>query len=205
VTGRDALVEALRRSQDQGFLGPGPVEAHLDHAAAFVAATPPPAAFLDLGSGGGVPGLVLALTWSDAVGVLVDAQARRVRFLAEALDALGVGGRVAAVHGRAEDLARDPAHRGRYDVVTARSFGPPARTAECGAGFLRAGGCLVVAEPPGAPAERWPSSGLAGLGLGDDGVVTAAGGSVRRLVSTDGPLPPVPRRTPAMRRRPAWS
>jgi 16S rRNA (guanine527-N7)-methyltransferase len=198
------LVEVLRRSQALGFLGPGPVERHIDHAAAFLAATRPPAAFLDLGSGGGAPGLVLAVRWPDARGTLLDAQARRVRFLAQALEDLGVSGRVTAVHARAEDLAHDPAERGAYDVVTARSFGPPAMTAECAAGYLRAGGLLLVAEPPDVR-DRWPAGGLAELGLVDEGLISGGSSSVRALRSVAGPVVGVPRRAAALSNRPRFS
>ncbi|HET6966289.1 MAG TPA: hypothetical protein VFH58_16050, partial [Acidimicrobiales bacterium] len=66
---------------------------------------------------------------------------------------------------RAEEAGRRPDLRGTFDVVVARSFGGPAVTAECGAPFLVAGGRLVVAEPPGGSADRWPAEGLEVLGL----------------------------------------
>ena len=69
------------------------------------------------------------------------------------------------VEGRAEELARRADLRGRFDLVVARGFGPPAVTAECGAGFLVVGGRLVVSEPPGGRPDRWPAEGLAPLGL----------------------------------------
>ena len=103
-----ALLAVLRRSQAAGYLGPGPVEEHVEHAA-LVAAVERPSSYLDLGSGGGVPGLVLATARSEATGILIDAQARRVRFLVEALAELDVDDRVRALHARAEDAARDPA------------------------------------------------------------------------------------------------
>ncbi len=199
-----SLVEILRRSQAAGFLGPGPVEQHIEQAEAFVAAVPPPASFLDLGSGGGAPGLVLADRWPDTAAVLLDAQLRRVRFLVEAVEVLGFDRRVTVIHGRAEDLAHDSAHRGRYPVVTARSFGAPAETAECGAGFVATDGVLLVAEPPGAPDERWPVDGLATVGLLDDGVVHGPLSSVRRLLG-DGSTPTsVPRRAAPRRRSPRF-
>ena len=52
----------------------------------------------------------------------------------------------------------------RADVVTARSCGPPAVVAECGAPLLRVGGRLLVSEPPQVT-DRWPVEGLAALGL----------------------------------------
>jgi 16S rRNA (guanine527-N7)-methyltransferase len=80
--------------------------------------------------------------------------------------------RVEVVHGRAEDVGRDPRRRQTADVVTARSFGPPAVTAECAAPLLRVGGRLLVSEPPDAT-DRWPESDLAALGLvpGEPGAV----------------------------------
>lgn len=128
-----------------------------------------------------MPGLVLAERWTDTTIVLLDARARRTAFLADAVVALGWAGRVQVVTARAEVAGRDPALRRSFDAVTARSFGAPAVTAECGAPFLRPGGVLVVAEPPGADPARWPASGLAIVGLVDEGVTQTSGGTVRRL------------------------
>lgn len=150
-----------------------------------------------------MPGLVLALAWPDAAALLLDAQARRVAFLTAAIADLGLGDRVAAIQARAEELARDDGHRGTYDLVTARSFGPPAITAECAAGYLAPGGTLLVAEPPDQP-ERWSADGLGLLGLVDEGPVASELGTVRRLRSLDGPRPGVPRRTAAMQRSPRF-
>lgn len=123
-----------------------------------------PSRALDLGSGAGVPGLVLAVEWPDSTWVLLDAGERRTTVLQQAVIDLGVGSRVTVICGRAEGLGHDPAHRGTYDLVTSRSFGPPAVTAECGAPFLRVGGVLAVTEPPDEQ-PRWPAEGLAELGL----------------------------------------
>ena len=154
----------LERARDLGALGPGPVEDHITHAQRFVdSLTDSTGRLLDLGSGGGIPGLVIALARPDLRITLLDSQARRVAFLDEAIDSLGLS-HVTAHHGRAEVLARDPDHRASYAAVTARSFGPPAVTAECAAGFLEVGGHLLVSEPPGHP-NRWPSEQVGELGL----------------------------------------
>jgi 16S rRNA (guanine527-N7)-methyltransferase len=122
---------------------------------------------LDLGSGGGLPGLVIATARPALELTLLEARQRACRFLREAVSALGLE-RVTVVEVRAEEAARRPDLRETFDAVVARSFGPPAVTAECAAGFLREGGQLVVSEPPeeGTAAGRWPSAGLAELGLG---------------------------------------
>jgi 16S rRNA (guanine527-N7)-methyltransferase len=157
----------LGEARELGFLGPGPVDAHRDHAAAFVAALAarPPGLGIDLGSGGGVPGLVLATALPAWRWQLVETGARRAAFLDRAVARLGLEDRVEVVSGRAEDLGRTPGARSRADAVTARSFGLPPVTAECAAPLLRPGGVLVVSEPPGGPGDRWDAEGLAALGL----------------------------------------
>jgi 16S rRNA (guanine527-N7)-methyltransferase len=167
------LEGVLERSRSLGFLGPGPAQDHLEHARSFSRAwheisAVPPAAFLDLGSGGGVPGLVLAVGWQGTPCVLLDAMGRRCDFLAWAVEELGISGWVTVRCARAEDAAREADLESRFELVTARSFAAPAPTAECAARFLAPGAVILVSEPPD-PAEtaaRWPEAGLAELGLG---------------------------------------
>jgi 16S rRNA (guanine527-N7)-methyltransferase len=106
------------------------------------------------------------LTWDACRWTFLDAQRKRTAFLEEVVEDLGLGDRVEVVTERAEVLARSDEHRGTYDLVVARSFGPPPVTAECGSPLLRSGGLLVVSEPPTGSQDRWPTEGLAGLGLG---------------------------------------
>ncbi len=160
----DLLVQ-LERARALGFLGPGPVLDQVRHSHGFVSALETVRGTVgDLGSGGGVPGLPLALARPDLELVLIDAGHRRVVFLEEAVAALGLGDRVRVVEGRAEEVGRGPL-RGTLDAVVARSFGPPAPTAECAAPLLRVGGRLVVSEPPEGGAARWPTPGIELLGL----------------------------------------
>jgi 16S rRNA (guanine527-N7)-methyltransferase len=160
------LVSVLDKARHLGFLGPGPIEAHIDHAGGFAQAHegPAPRRALDLGSGGGLPGLVLALTWPESTWWLLDANERRSAFLLESLEVLGLTGRARVLHGRAEVLGRDGEFRHSMDLVTARSFGPPAVVAECAAPFLVVGGQLLVSEPPD-PSDRWDADGLRQVGL----------------------------------------
>ncbi|HEY6533152.1 MAG TPA: RsmG family class I SAM-dependent methyltransferase [Acidimicrobiales bacterium] len=162
-----ALQEALERSRRLGALGPGPIRTHVDHAAAFLealAAVPAGSTVVDLGSGGGVPGLVVLEARPDLSLVLLDAMEKRTALLVEAVAAMGAGDRCRVVTGRAEDMGRSDELRGAAVAVLARSFGPPAVTAECGSPFLALGGRLVVSEPPQV-SNRWPVAGLAQLGL----------------------------------------
>lgn len=182
------LVDVLEAARARGLLGPGPVATHADHARALAGlAGATPASFLDLGSGGGVPGLILAEEWPRAHGVLVDSRERSCAFLESAVEELELGGRLTVACGRAEDLARDPAFRASVELVVARSFAPPAVTAECAVGFLLPAGRLLVAEPPEADEKRWPIDGLAELGLTGPEVRRSAGVTAATL-ALSGPV-----------------
>ena len=167
----EVLLDILEGARRLGLLGPGPVARQLEHALDLATAIGEfGGGMLDLGSGGGLPGLVLFAHWEGATGVLLDAQRRRCEFLSRAVATLDLGSRVAVECGRAELLAREEHLRAGFDLVVARSFGAPAVTAECAVGFLRTGGQLVVTEPPEADAEadvpeRWPAAGLTALGF----------------------------------------
>ena len=142
---------------------------HIAHGRTLLDGLPPSGRVLDLGSGGGLPGLVLATARPELELILLESRQRACRFLREAVTDLGLTG-VDVVESRAEEAARRPDLRETFDAVVARSFGPPAVTAECAVGFLRPAGRLVVSEPPpdgegGGPA-RWPADGLEELGLG---------------------------------------
>ncbi|MEY2475536.1 MAG: rRNA (guanine527-N7)-methyltransferase [Actinomycetota bacterium] len=186
------LAEALDEARRLGLLGPGPVADHVAHAEGFTVAAPSaPGRFLDLGSGGGVPGLVLALAWPAAEVVLLDGSERRAAFLRRAVLALGLGGRVVVVAERAEVAGRSKDWRASFDRVVARAFGSPAVTAECAAPFLAVGGDLLVSDPPDGE-DRWPVQGLARLGL----VPQPQQGAIRRLVQEVRCPEQYPRRRP---------
>jgi 16S rRNA (guanine527-N7)-methyltransferase len=163
------LQRLLARSRDLGFLGPGNVDDQITRSIAFAVAagvTSPTGLVADLGSGGGLPALVLALVWPDSSWLLIDGNERRTTWLRDASSELGASHRVEVVCERAELVARSP-YRHQAQLVTARSFGPPAATAECAAPLLGLGGCLLVTDPPEGPDQlvRWPPEGLAELGL----------------------------------------
>ncbi len=75
---------------------------------------------LDVGTGAGFPGIPLAICHPGTSFILLDSLNKRVRFLEEASERLGLQN-VRAIHGRAEELARDPAHREAYDCVVSRA------------------------------------------------------------------------------------
>jgi 16S rRNA (guanine527-N7)-methyltransferase len=164
------LSRALEESRARGFLGPGAIEPQIEHARGFAAvwhdiSPAPPSSFLDLGSGGGLPGLVLLSDWTCR-SAFVDSMEKRMAFIGEVLawDDAPEGGEIHL--GRAELLAHQPGLAESFDLVTARSFGPPAVTAECAVRFLKVGGVLIVSEPPQDDGpSRWKPDSLGQLGL----------------------------------------
>lgn len=160
------MLEVLARARRFGYLGPGPVEVHLEHALGFARSVgEPPRRAADLGPGGGVPGLVLAACWPATQWTFIEVNERKATFLSAAVGELDLASRVAVLRRRVEVVGREVSHRAQYDLVVARSFGPPSATAECGAPLLRVKGSMVVSDPPAGGEGRWPAGPLAVLGL----------------------------------------
>jgi 16S rRNA (guanine527-N7)-methyltransferase len=107
---------------------------------------------LDLGSGGGLPGLVIAVLRPDVSVLCLDARAKKVRFVQSAVEALSLAN-VSTRAGRAEMLAREPRLRAAVDVVVCRAVGQTHVVAELARGFLRDGGSLSVIKGPRHSAE----------------------------------------------------
>ena len=78
---------------------------------------------LDLGTGGGLPGIVLKIARPDLLFTLLDSTQKKINVVKDLIDSLGLAG-VDAVWGRAEDLGKQPEHAGRYDIVVARAVAP---------------------------------------------------------------------------------
>ncbi len=201
--------EALVASQGFGFLGPGPLETAFEHAICFVDVggsllpNAPQAVWMDLGSGGGVPGLVCLEALPESRWVLLDGQTKRVAFLQDVVQAWGVQERVLTILGRAELVCREP-YVPTIDVVVARGFGPPALTAECAAGFLRVGGLLIVSEPPDSTGERWADLAGTQLGMTFEGIHRSRGFGYAVIRQSSAPNPMYPRSSTALKKRPLF-
>jgi len=99
---------------------------------------------LDLGSGGGFPGLPLAVALGSDRTLLVDSVGKKVRFLDTVVAATGLGRRIAAENARAEVLARDPRDRGAWPAVTARAVTSLAELVELALPLVAPDGVLVA-------------------------------------------------------------
>jgi 16S rRNA (guanine527-N7)-methyltransferase len=139
------------------MLGPAPVAEFIEHSELFVAALADlTGTVVDLGSGGGVPGLVVAWRRRDLDVVLVDRRATRTDHLRRLVARLGLGERVTVLTSEARAL---PRLLGRtVDAVVARGFGRPDEVVRAAAPILAVGGRLVVSEPPGGE-DRWGNVG----------------------------------------------
>jgi hypothetical protein len=207
---RSRLAAVLVRAKELGFVGRGPVEDQIDRSLGLLPiihttglSVDSSVEALDLGSGGGLPGLVLALTLTAWRWILLDGSVKRTTWLREAVDTLGLNDRVSVLTARAEVAGRGPL-RGTVDLVVSRGFAAPAPTAECAAPLLKTGGWLVVTEPPGGSPDRWPPDGLASLGLSREQLVTSpiAAVLIRSATATDGRYP---RRVGVPVKRPLWT
>ena len=166
----DDVRVALERPHRLGTIG-GDLEEQLAHCASFssvlaqVLGERTPKHGMDLGTGGGLPGIVLAVLWPDTRWTLVDLREARAREVERVVLRLGLQDRVDVIAGDAQTLGHDPDYREACDVVVARAFGPASITAECAAGLVSVGGEFVVSEPPGEDDQRWNEDGLAMLGF----------------------------------------
>ncbi|MEV1331738.1 16S rRNA (guanine(527)-N(7))-methyltransferase RsmG [Micromonospora costi] len=155
----------------RGLIGPRETprlwDRHLLNCAAVAERIPEGATVLDVGSGAGLPGLVLAIARPDLTVTLVEPLARRTSFLIEAVDELGLGGTVRVFRGRAEEAATGPAPL-LGDVVTARAVAPLDRLAAWCLPLAAPGGRLVALKGASAAEEiAEHAAAVAALGGGE--------------------------------------
>jgi 16S rRNA (guanine527-N7)-methyltransferase len=119
---------------------------------------------IDIGSGAVFPGLPIKIARPDLELTLAEATGKKARFLEMMAAELGLGG-VTVIHARAEELAHDPEHRGRYRLVLARTVAPLPVLLELTLPFLATGGVLAAPKGSAAPRElRESAHALAELG-----------------------------------------
>jgi 16S rRNA (guanine527-N7)-methyltransferase len=137
---------------EQGLIGPRETarlwDRHLMNCAAVAELVPPACSVIDLGSGAGLPGVVIAMLRPDAKVVLLEPMARRVAFLEECVRELGLAN-TSVCRGRAEEMSG----RLAADVVTARAVAPMDRLAGLALGLARPGGLVLAMKGAGAAEE----------------------------------------------------
>lgn len=108
---------------------------------------------MDVGSGAGFPGFVVAALREDIDVTCLDSLQKRIGFLTALQEAMGLRNISALLHGRAEDLGRDAAYRERYDIVTSRAVAAMPKLLEYTLPFTAVGGCVIAMKGADADAE----------------------------------------------------
>jgi 16S rRNA (guanine527-N7)-methyltransferase len=124
---------------------------HILDSLVLLPALPAQGRLIDVGSGGGLPGLPVAIARPELAVTLLEATGKKCRFLEDTARALGLD-QVTVLPGRAETVANDPAWREGFDVATARAVAGLPTLLELTLPFVRVGGELVALK--GARAEE---------------------------------------------------
>lgn len=107
---------------------------------------------IDVGSGGGLPGIPIAICRPDLQVTLLEATGKKVRFLRSCIDELPLPN-TRVLQGRAETLGQDSTHRQRYDVAVCRAVGPMAELLEYTLPLVKVGGWLLAMKGPSVEEE----------------------------------------------------
>jgi 16S rRNA (guanine527-N7)-methyltransferase len=165
-----------------------------------------PLRVIDVGSGGGLPGLPLRLARADLALTLLEANQRKAAFLVQAAAKLGLSG-VEVVARRAEDAGHDPRHRETYDVALARALAAMPVLVELCLPFVAVGGRLLAMKTDAAAEAASAGAAIARLGgeLVEIGAAASAARSLGQVIVVEKvrPTPPqFPRRAGVPSRRP---
>jgi 16S rRNA (guanine527-N7)-methyltransferase len=141
---------------------------------------------LDMGSGGGLPGLPLKIVLSGLRLTSVDAVAKKISFQKHVIRTFALTGAVAR-HGRLEELGKESSLAGHFELVVARAFASLADCIRLARPFLKAGGRLIAMKGPEGAGEVLTADSIytrAGFSLQKIDRFTLPGGNGERILVT---------------------
>lgn len=127
---------------------------------------------IDVGTGAGFPGIVLKIVYPQLSVVLLDSLNKRVNFLKNVITELGLTG-ISAIHGRAEDIARNKDYREKFDLCVSRAVANMSSLSEYCLPFVKVGGRFVPYKADGCDEEVKTASKA----------VNILGGKIRKIES----------------------
>ncbi|MFW6268533.1 MAG: 16S rRNA (guanine(527)-N(7))-methyltransferase RsmG [Bacillota bacterium] len=104
--------------------------------------------FIDVGSGAGLPGLILKIYRPKLKSVLIDSTLKKVRFMIKTADKLSLNDNLEILHERAEKLAHQNGYREKYDLATARAVAPLKILIEYTIPFVKKNGLVILYKGP---------------------------------------------------------
>lgn len=107
---------------------------------------------IDIGTGGGFPGVPLKIINKDMEVVLLDSLKKRITFLSHLIEKLALNN-IIPIHGRAEELGRDKSHREKYDIAISRAVASLNTLCEYCLPFVRVGGHFISMKGPDVDEE----------------------------------------------------
>ncbi|WP_284075263.1 16S rRNA (guanine(527)-N(7))-methyltransferase RsmG [Glycomyces harbinensis] len=159
---------------ERGIIGPREVPRlwgrHVLSSAVVEELIPEKADVIDVGSGGGLPGIPLAIARPDLWVTLVEPMQRRVDFLHEVIEAIGIPN-LEVLRARADEV--DP--RGRADVVVSRAVAPLSKLVGWCLPLAKVGGMMAAIKGQGASLEVTESGGLIKRAGGGKAEITVCG------------------------------
>ena len=127
---------------------------------------------IDVGTGAGFPGIVLKIVYPQLSVILLDSLNKRVNFLKNVITELGLTG-ISAIHGRAEDIARNKDYREKFDLCVSRAVANMSSLSEYCLPFVKVGGRFIPYKADGCDEEVKTASKA----------VNILGGKIRKIES----------------------
>ena len=200
-----SLEQAWKPARHAGAIGTQSVDSLRDHALGFIInewRRHEGLHLVDIGTGAGVPGILLSVELPESRWTLIDRSRRRCDYTNRAVQVLKLGDRVSVRHTRAGQFSRSCDGRERFDGATARLFGPVTELAECGLPLLKVGASLVVSVSR-ATSDQWMNTDLTDkTGCEVASHWTTRHGSFIAIKRIKPPPDALPRRAAARRRSP---